>query len=137
MSLDGTLEEHRIAGVSLRNGMHTAMHEGMHARVRLVTSAFSNQRCCALGRWIYEDGARWDDVPELLQLELAHASFHTVALVIAIAITQKRFAEAAVMLEPDALFENAARMLAHAVSRFENRRRTGASPRPIAHVQIH
>jgi hypothetical protein len=82
MSLDGTLEEHRIAGVSLRNGMHTAMHEGMHARVRLVTSAFSNQRCCALGRWIYEDGARWDDVPELLQLELAHASFHTVALVI-------------------------------------------------------
>ena len=32
MSLDDTLEEHRIAGLSLRNGMHTAMR----ARVRLV-----------------------------------------------------------------------------------------------------
>ena len=58
MLLDGTLEEHRIAGVSLRNGKHTAVHAGMRARVRLVTSAFANERCCALGRWIHEDGAR-------------------------------------------------------------------------------
>lgn len=130
MSLDDTLEEHRIAGVSLRNGMHK--------RVRLVTSAFANERCCALGRWIHEDGARWGDAPELLQLKLAHASFHAIALAIAIAITQKRLAEAAVMLEPDALFENAARMLAHAVSRFEkNRRVTGALPTPVPHGQIH
>jgi hypothetical protein len=125
MSLDDTLEEHRVAGVSLRNGMHK--------RVRLVASAFANERCCALGRWIHEDGARWDDAPELLQLKLAHASFHAVALVIAISITQGRLAEAAVMLEPDALFENAARMLAHAASRFENRRVTGAPPTPVPH----
>lgn len=137
MSLDDTLEEHRVAGVSLRNGMHTAMHAGMHARVRLVTSAFANERCCALGRWIHEDGERWDDAPELLQLKLAHASFHAVALAIAIAITQGRLAEAAIMLEPDALFENAARMLAHAVSRFENRPVMGAPPTPVPHGQIH
>lgn len=137
MSLDGTLEEHRMAGVSLRNGMHTAMHAGTHARVMLVTSAFANERCCTLGRWIHEDGARWDDAPELLQLKLAHASFHTVALVIAMSITQGRLAEAAVMLEPDALFENAARMLAHAVSRFENRLVTGAPPTPVPRGQIH
>jgi hypothetical protein len=129
MSLDDTLEEHRIAGVSLRNGMHK--------RVRLVTSAFANERCCALGRWIHEDGERWDDAPELLQLKLAHASFHTVALVIAISITQGRLTEAAIMLEPDALFENAARMLAHAVSRFENRLVTGTPPTPVPHGQIH
>jgi len=60
-----------------------------------------------------------------------------VALVIAIVTTQKRFAEAAVMLEPDALFENAARMLAHAVSRFEDHRVTGAPPTPVPHGQIH
>jgi hypothetical protein len=124
MPFDNTLEEHRLTGVALRNGMLGGMHE----RVGLVTSAFANERCCALGRWIHEDGVRWEDAPELQQLKLAHASFHTIALVIAISITQGRLAEAAVMLEPDALFENAARMLAHAVSRFENRLVTGAAP---------
>jgi hypothetical protein len=131
MPFDDSLEEHRIAGVSLRNGI------GMHERVRLVTSAFANERCCTLGRWIHEDGAMWDDAPELQQLKLAHASFHTIALAIAIAITQGRLAEAAVMLEPDALFENAARMLAHAVSRFERRLTVGVAPTPAPHGRIH
>lgn len=120
MPFDDSLEEHRLAGVSLRNGMHK--------RVRLVTSAFANERCCALGRWIHENDARWDNAPELQQLKLAHASFHTVGLVIAISITQGRLAEAAVMLEPDALFDSATRMLAHAVSRFEKRPDLGAAP---------
>jgi hypothetical protein len=122
MPLDDTLEEHRMAGVSLRNGMHE--------RVRLVTSAFANERCCALGRWIHEDGATWDEVPEFQQLRMAHASFHTVALVVALSITQKRFAEATIMLEPDAVFESAARMLAHALSRFEKRRVMEVAPAP-------
>ncbi len=129
MPFDDTLEEHRIAAVSLRNGMHQ--------RVRLVTSAFANERCCALERSIHEDGARWDDVPELLQLKLAHASFHAIALVIAISITQGRLAEAAVMLGPDALFENAACKLAHAVSRYESRLVTGAAPEPAPRRRIH
>lgn len=127
MPFDDTLEEHQIAGVSLRNGMLE--------RVRLVTSAFANERCCVLGRWIHEDGARWDDAPELQQLKLAHASFHAIALAIAISITQGRLAEAAVMLEPDALFDNAVRMLADAVSRFDNRLITGVVPSP--HERIH
>src|SRR6266702_1795053 len=80
MLFDDTLEEHRMAGVSLRCGMHQ--------RVRLVTCAFANERSCALGRWIHEEGARCDEVPELQQLRMAHASFHTIALVIAISITQ-------------------------------------------------
>jgi len=129
MPFDNTLEEHRLTGVALRN----AMHKGMHKRVGLVTSAFANERCCALGRWIHEDGLRWEDAPELQQLKLAHASFHTIALVIAISITQGRLAEAAVMLEPDALFENAARMLTQAVSRFENRLVTGAASHGRTH----
>ncbi|CAN7730883.1 hypothetical protein LJR267_009270 [Paraburkholderia hospita] len=66
-----------------------------------------------------DDGERWDDALELLQLELAHASFDAIALVITIFITQGRLAEAAVMLEQDALFENAARTLTDAVARFE------------------
>ena len=132
MPFDDTLEEHRIAGVSLRNGMRG----GMHGRVRLVTSAFANERCCALGRWIHEDGVRWEDAPELQQLKLAHASFHIIALVIAISITQGRLAEAAVMLEPDALFENAARMLTYAVSRFEKCLVAGAALAPAPHRQI-
>jgi hypothetical protein len=127
MQFDDMLEEHQIAGVSLRNGMLE--------RVRLVTSAFANERCCVLGRWIHEDGARWRDAPELQQLKLAHASFHAIALAIAISITQGRLAEAAVMLEPDALFDNAVRMLADAVSRFDNRLITGAVPGP--HERIH
>lgn len=129
MPFDDTLEEHQLAGVSLRNGMHE--------RVRLVTSAFANERCCVLGRWIREDGARWDDAPELQQLKLAHASFHAIALAIAISITQGRLTEAAVMLEPDALFDNAARMLAHAISRFDNCPTTGAAPASAPHGQLH
>ncbi len=131
MLFDDTLEEHRMAGVSLRCGMHQ--------RVRLVTCAFANERSCALGRWIHEEGARCDEVPELQQLRMAHASFHTIALVIAISITQGRLAEAAVMLEPDALFESATRMLAHAVSRFENRPGVGAgsASTPAPHGLIH
>jgi hypothetical protein len=74
----------------------------MHHR----TSAFASERCCALGRWIYEDGTRWDKAPELLQLKLAHASFHAIALAIAISIMQGRRAEAAAMLEPDDLFRD-------------------------------
>ncbi len=120
MLFDDTLEEHRMAGVSLRNGMHQ--------RVRLVTCAFANERSCALGRWIHEEGARCNEVPELQQLRMAHASFHTIALAIAISITQGRLAEAAIMLEPDALFESATHMLAHAVSRFEKRPDRGAAP---------
>jgi hypothetical protein len=111
MPFDDSSEEHQIAGVSLRNGMLE--------RVRFFTSAFANERCCAPGRWMRDDGERWDDAPELLQLKLAHASFHAIALVITIFITQGRLAEAAVMLEQDALFENAARTLTDAVARFE------------------
>jgi hypothetical protein len=131
MLFDDALEEHRMAGVSLRCGMHQ--------RVRLVTCAFANERSCALGRWLHEEGARCDEVPELQQLRMAHASFHTIALVIAISITQGRLAEAAVMLEPDALFESATRMLVHAVSRFEKRPGVGAvpasTPAPLGLIQ--
>ncbi|MFP3558854.1 hypothetical protein SB861_50645 [Paraburkholderia sp. SIMBA_049] len=109
MSFDDSSEEHQIADVSLRNV----------ERVRLLTSAFANERYCAPGRWMRDDGERWDDAPELLQLELAHASFDAIALVITIFITQGRLVEAAVMLEQDALFENAARTLTDAVARFE------------------
>ena len=109
MLFDDTLEEHRMAGVSLRCGMHQ--------RMRLITRAFANEHSCGLGRWIHEAGARCDEAPELQYLRMAHAGFHTIALVIAISITQGRPAEAAVMLEPDALFDSATRMLAHAVSR--------------------
>ena len=111
LPFDDSSEEHQIAGVSLRNGMLE--------RVRLLTSAFASERCCAPGRWMRDDGERWDDAPELLQLELAHASFDAIALVITIFITQGRLAEAAVMLEQDALFENAARTLTDALARFE------------------
>ncbi|WP_137958850.1 CZB domain-containing protein [Burkholderia sp. 4M9327F10] len=120
MLFDDTLEEHRMAGVSLRCGMHQ--------RVQLITCAFANERSCALGRWLHEEGTRCDEFPELQQLRMAHASFHTITLVIAISITQGRLAEAAVMLEPDALFESATRMLIHAVSRFEKRSGVGAAP---------
>ncbi|WP_242681919.1 hypothetical protein [Paraburkholderia hospita] len=113
MSFDDSSEEHQIADVSLRNGMLE--------RVRLLTSAFAfaNEGCCAPGRWMRDDGKRWDDSPELLQLKLAHASFDAIAMVIAIFITQGRLAEAAAMLEQDAQFENAARTLTDAVARFE------------------
>jgi hypothetical protein len=120
MLFDDTLEEHRMAGVSLRCGMHQ--------RVRLITRAFAGEHSCALGRWIHEEGARCDEAPELQYLRTAHAGFHTTALVIAIFITQGRLDEAAVMLEPDALFESATRMLEHAVSRFEKRPGVGAAP---------
>jgi hypothetical protein len=104
----------------------------MHQRVSLITPAFANERCCALGRWLQEDNDRGGAALELLQLELAHASFHTIALVIALSITQGRRAEAAVMLEPDALFDSAGRMLADAVARFETRRIVGVGSAPAS-----
>lgn len=72
--------EHRMAGVSLRYGMHQ--------RVRRVTCAFASERSCAPGRWIHEEGARCDEVPERQQSRIAHTGFHTLARVIAISITQ-------------------------------------------------
>ncbi|SOE74515.1 Chemoreceptor zinc-binding domain-containing protein [Burkholderia sp. OK233] len=127
MTFDCSLEQHLLAGVSLS--------DSMLKRVRLVRSRFTNERLCALGRWIHEDQAPWDDSPELHQLKLAHASFHTIALIIEISITQGRLAEAAAMLEPDALFESATRMLAHAMSRFEMRPGVGGTAAP--HGLIH
>ena len=129
MTFDCSLEEHLLAGVSLS--------DGMLERVRLVRSTFTNERLCALGRWSHEDQAPWDDSPELQQLHLAHASFNTIALIIEISITQGRLAEAAAMLEPDALFESAIRMLAHAVPRFETRPGARRAPKPASHGLIH
>jgi hypothetical protein len=119
---DDMLEEHRVAGVSLRCGMHE--------RVRLVACAFANERNCALGRWIHEEGARCDEVPELHNFWMAHTDFHTSGLVIAISITQGRLAEAAVMLEPGALFDSATRVLAQAESR--SGERTGVGDAPVS-----
>jgi hypothetical protein len=129
MTFDCSLEEHLLAGVSLSHSMLE--------RVRLVKSTFTNERLYALERWIHEDQAPWDDSPELHQLQLAHASFNTIALIIEISITQGRLADAAAMLEPDALFESATRMLAHAASRFEKRPDVGGAPTPAPHGLIH
>ncbi|WP_168787803.1 hypothetical protein [Paraburkholderia aromaticivorans] len=129
MTFDCSLEEHLLVGVSLSNSMLE--------RVRLVRSTFANERFCAPGRWIHEDLAPWDDSPELHQLKLAHASFNTIALIVEISITQGRLAAAAAMLEPDALFESATRMLAHAVSRFEKRPGVSEAPTPAPHGLIH
>ena len=118
MPFDDSLEEHRIAGLSLRNGMRE--------RVRLVTSALA-ERCHTLERRTQEERARWDDAPELQQLRLAYASFHAVALVVTLSITNGRLADAAAMLEPDALFETAAHMLTHAVSCFDIHLGAGAA----------
>jgi hypothetical protein len=135
MTLDDSLEERRLAGVPLRN----EMHEGMLERVRFVTSAFASERLCALGRWIHEDQARWEYPPELQQLMLAHASFQAIALIIEISVSQGRLADAAVMLEPDALFDSATRMLADALSRFEKCQGAGAAAAftPASHGLIH
>ena len=135
MTFDDSLEEHRLAGVPLRN----EMHEGMLERVRFVTSAFASERFCALGRRIHEDQARWEHPPELQQLMLAHVSFQAIALIIEISVTQGRLADAAVMLEPDALFDSATRMLADALSRFEKCQGAGAAAAftPASHGLIH
>lgn len=129
MTFNCSLEEHLLAGVSVR--------DSMLERVRLVRSTFANELLCALGLWMHEDRAPWDDSPELHQLQLAHASFNTIALIIEIFVTQGRLAEAAAMLEPDALFESATRVLAHAVSRFEKRPGADGAPTPAPHGLIH
>ncbi|MGF6970366.1 hypothetical protein OKW43_007461 [Paraburkholderia sp. WC7.3g] len=131
MTFDDSLEEHRLADVLLG--------DGMLERVRLVRSAFANERLCAPGRWIHEDQAWWGDPPELHQLMLAHASFRAIALIIEISVAQGRLADAAVMLEPDGLFDSATRMLAHALSCFEKCQGVGAAPAftPASHGLIH
>jgi hypothetical protein len=127
MTFDCSLEQHLLSGVSLS--------DSMLEHVRFVRSRFANERLSAPRRWIHEDQAPWDDSPELHHLKLAHASFDTIALIIEISIAQGRLAEAAAMLEPDALFESATRMLAHAMSRFEMPSGVGGAPAP--HGLIH
>jgi hypothetical protein len=56
-----------------------------------------------------------------LQLEIAHASFHTIALVVAIAVKGERYPEAATLHEPQSLFESAASLLTFAVRRLEDK----------------
>jgi len=114
MLFDDMLEEHLTAGVSLRNGMQN--------RVQLITPAFASERCCALGRWIHGGGTGWENVPEFQQLKMAHMSFHTIALVIAVLIQQRRIVDATSLLGPDSMFESAMRILSNAASLFETRR---------------
>jgi len=125
MLFDDMLEEHRTAGVSLRNGMRD--------QVQLITPAFATQRCCALGRWIHESSAGWDDISEFQQLKMAHMSFHTIALVIAVFIKQRRVADATSMLEPDSMFESAMHILSNATLLFEKRRASNISSISVQH----
>ncbi|TDN62228.1 hypothetical protein [Paraburkholderia sp. BL10I2N1] len=131
MTFDDFLEGHRLAGVSLG--------DGMLERVRLARSAFDNERLDGLGRWVHEVQARRDDAPELHQLMLAHASFRAIALIIEISVTQGRLADAVAMLESDGLLDNATRMLAHALSCFEKCQDVGATLAftPASHGLIH
>jgi len=107
-----TLEEHQMAGASLRGGLHQQVH--------LITPAFAKDRCCALGRWIDANEDAWNGFPAFLHLKIAHASFHTVAFVVAIAVEERRLSEAAALLEPGSLFESAAELLKIAVRRFQH-----------------
>jgi len=98
-----------------------------------MTPAFATPRCCALGRWIYESGAGWEDIPELQQLKMAHMSFYTIALVIAVLIKQKRIeqkriADATSILEPDSMLESAMHILSNARLLFEKRPASNISP---------
>ncbi len=130
MPFDDSPEDHRLAG---------SLGDGMLEHVRLVSSAFASERFCTLGRRIHENQAQWDAPSELHQLMLAHASFRAIALIIEISVTQERLAEAAVMLEPDGLFDSATRMLAHSLSCFEKCQGVGAVPALTAasHGRIH
>ena len=112
MHFKHTLEEHQMAGASLRGGLHQQVH--------LITPAFAKDRCCALGLWIDANEDAWDGFPASLHLKIAHASFHTVAFVVAIAVEERRLSEAAALLEPGSLFESAAELLKVAVRRFQH-----------------
>jgi len=103
-----------MAGASLRGGLHQQVH--------LITPAFAKDRCCALGRWIDANEDAWNGFPAFLHLKIAHASFHSVTFVVAIAIAveERRLSEAAALLEPGSLFETAAELLKIAVRRFQD-----------------
>ena len=107
------LEEHQTTGMSLRGGLRR--------EVQLLTPSFAKDRCCALGRWIDTREESWNDLPEFLQLKIAHASFHTIALVVAIAVQERRFSEAATLLEPESVFESVTSLLTSAVRGLEDK----------------
>lgn len=118
MRFKETLEEHRMVGASLRAGLHQQLH--------LVTPAFAKDRCCTLGRWIDAHEETWSSLPAFLNLQIAHASFHTVALVVAIAVEEGRLSDAAALLEPESLLESATELLEVSLRRFQDE-----SPRAI------
>lgn len=45
----------------------------------LNPNAVGVDNACALGKWIYGDGARHANLPEFIALRAAHASFHNTA----------------------------------------------------------
>jgi hypothetical protein len=112
MPFKETLEEHLMTGASLRAGLDQQLH--------LITPAFAKDRCCALGRWIDAHEEAWSSLPAFSQLQIAHASFHTVALVIAIAVEEGRLSDAAALLEPESLFESATELLGVSLRRFQD-----------------
>jgi hypothetical protein len=112
MPFKETLKEHRMAGASLRGGLHQQLH--------LITSAFAKDRCCTLGRWIDAHEKTWSGLPAFLHLQIAHAGFHTVALVVAIAVEEDRLSDAAALLEPESLFESATEQLEGSLRRFQD-----------------
>ena len=112
MPFKETLEEHRMAGASLRGGLHQQLH--------LITPAFAKDRCCTLGRWIDAHEETWSGLPAFLHLQIAHAGFHTVALVVAIAVEEGRLSDAAALLEPESLLESATELLEVSLRRFQD-----------------
>jgi hypothetical protein len=112
MPFKETLEEHRMAGASLRGGLGQQLH--------LITPAFAKDRCCTLGRWIDAYKETWSSLPAFLHLRIAHASFHTAALVVAIAVEEGRLSDAAALLEPESLFESATELLEVSLRRFQD-----------------
>jgi hypothetical protein len=112
MPFKETLEEHQMAGASLRGGLHQQLH--------LITPAFAKDRACMLGRWIAAHENIWSSLPAFLHLQVAHASFHTAALVVAIAVEEGRLSDAAALLEPESLFESATELLEVSLQRFQD-----------------
>lgn len=77
MNFEDAIQAHINWKLRLRQLIEGTGHENIDLKVLTTDNA------CALGKWIYGEGAQYSKLPIYQDLKIAHAQFHTMAAEVA------------------------------------------------------
>lgn len=88
MNIDEAIKAHSDWRVRLRSYMRG------HSQEKLDAGTVARDNVCALGKWLYGDGRRFQSNELFTQLVKEHADFHRAASRIVLHVDRKQLAEA-------------------------------------------